>query len=301
MLKKLKKVIKKPEIILIYLLETKISRILSDKFFVKLKYRLMMKKKLNLDNPITFNEKLQWLKLYDRKDVYTDMVDKYEAKKYVSNIIGKEYIIPTLGVWNKFEDIDFQKLPKEFVLKCTHDSGGIIICKNKDEFNIKEAKNKIEKCMKRRYYYIHREWPYKNVKPRIIAEKYMANEEQPELIDYKFFCFNGKPEFIYVSEGMSNHKTAKISFADMNYEPTKFYRSDYKTFEILPEKPMHFNKMKELAQTLSSNSAFLRVDFYEINKKIYFSELTFYPNAGYIPFVPNEYDKILGEMMDLKK
>lgn len=299
MLKKIKKIIKHPKIILIYLLETKLSRILSDKFFLKLKYKLMMGKRLNLKNPITFNEKLQWLKLYDRKQKYTNMVDKYEAKKYVANIIGKEYIIPTLGIWEKFEDIDFEKLPNKFVLKCTHDSGGIIICNDKSKIDIKKAKIKIEKCMKRKYYYVHREWPYKNVKPRIIAEKYMANEIQQDLIDYKFFCFNGEPEYMYVSEGMSDHKTAKMGFVDMNYEPTNFYRSDYKTFEEFPEKPSNFNKMVELAKILSRDTYFLRVDFYEINKKIYFSELTFYPNAGYIPFVPIEYDKILGDMINL--
>lgn len=284
---------------IVILFDKLILRFLNDEHYLKIKYKIEMGKKLNLNNPKTFNEKLQWLKLNDRKDIYTTMVDKYEAKKYVSNIIGKEYIIPTLGIYDKFDDIDFEKLPNQFVIKCTHDSGGSIICKDKSKFNKEQAKNKINKCLKKNFYNNFREWPYKNVKPRIIIEKYMATEEQRELIDYKFFCFNGEPKFIYVSEGLSNHKTAKISFADMNYKKTDFYRKDYQQFEELPLKPINFEKMKELASKLSRNITFIRVDFYEIEGKIYFGELTFFPNAGFIPFCPERYDKILGDMLIL--
>ena len=270
--------------------------------FLNLKYKKIFGKKLNLKDPQTFNEKLQWLKLYDRKDIYTTMVDKYESKKYVANIIGEKYIIPTLGIYDKFDDIDFEKLPNQFVIKCTHDSGGMVICKDKKIFNIKKAKEKINKCLKRNFYYNSREWPYKNVKPRIIVEEYMEDQKQKgELIDYKFFCFNGVPEFLYVSEGLSNHKTAKISFVDMDYKRTNFYRKDYEQFKELPLKPTKFEKMKELAKELAKDTTFLRVDFYEINENIYFSELTFYPNAGFIPFYPEEYDKILGDMLELPK
>lgn len=274
---------------------------LEDELYIKLCYTARVGRKLNLNSPQTFNEKLQWLKLYDRNPEYTKMVDKHEAKKYVANIIGEEYIIPTLGVWEKFEDIDFNKLPNQFVLKCTHDSGGLVICKDKTKLNIEEAKKKISKSLKRNYYYYGREWPYKNVKPRIIAEEYMATAKQKELIDYKFFCFNGEPKFLYVSEGLSNHATAKISFTNMNYEKTDFYRRDYKPFELLPQKPMNFDKMKELAEKLSKNIPFLRVDFYEIEGKIYFGELTFFPCSGYIPFEPEEWDQKLGDMLELPK
>lgn len=275
---------------------------LKDEMFLNLKYKKIFGKKLNLKDPQTFNEKLQWLKLYDRKDIYTTMVDKYESKKYVANIIGEKYIIPTLGIYDKFDDIDFEKLPNQFVIKCTHDSGGMVICKDKKIFNIKKAKEKINKCLKRNFYYNSREWPYKNVKPRIIVEEYMEDQKQKgELIDYKFFCFNGVPEFLYVSEGLSNHKTAKISFVDMDYKRTNFYRKDYEQFKELPLKPTKFEKMKELAKELAKDTTFLRVDFYEINENIYFSELTFYPNAGFIPFYPEEYDKILGDMLELPK
>lgn len=273
----------------------------SDKYFIQKKYFLKTGKKLMLDNPITFNEKIQWLKLNDRNPRYTQMVDKYEAKKYVSSIIGDEYIIPTIGIYDSVENIDFEKLPKEFVIKCTHDSESTIICKDKYNTDLNELKQRISKKLKTNYYYRCREWPYKNVKPRIITEKYMATENQKELIDYKFFCFNGNPKFIYVSQGLSDHSTARISFANMNYEIEKFKRKDYKPFATLPKKPVNFEKMKELARILSKEIPFLRVDFYEINQKIYFSELTFYPGGGFIPFDPDEYDKVLGKMLELPK
>ena len=298
---KIIKYIKKPLNVLLYLMNKNFFKWIPDKKYIKIKYKLEMNKKLNLQNPQMFNEKLQWLKLYDRNPAYTKMVDKYEAKKYVADIIGREYIIPTLGVWEKFEDIDFSKLPNQFVLKCTHDSGGLVICRDKSKLNMKEARRKINKSLKRNYYLIHREWPYKKVRPRIIAEKYMATYKQKELIDYKFFCFNGEPKFLYVSEGLSNHENARISFANMNYEKTEFYRKDYRPFDKLPDKPTNFDKMKELSKKLSKNIPFIIVDFYEVNGQIYFGELTFFPCSGFIPFEPEEWDRKLGDMLKLPK
>lgn len=298
--KKIKKVIKNP-LWMIAFLNNRGIHLLKDKIYLRLLYKLEMGDKLDIQNPKTFNEKLQWLKLYDRNPEYTKMVDKYEAKKYVSNIIGEEYIIPTLGVWEKFEEIDFNLLPNQFVLKCTHDSGGLIICKDKNILNIKSSKKLINKCLKNKFYYSGREWPYKNVKPRIIAEQYMATYKQKELIDYKFFCFNGEPKFLYVSEGLSNHENARISFVNMNYEKTEFYRKDYRPFDKLPNKPTNFDKMKELSKELSKNIPFIRVDFYEVNGQVYFGELTFFPCSGFIPFVPEEWDRKLGDMLKLPK
>lgn len=272
---------------------------MSDETYLKLRYNCIMGKKLNLDNPVTYNEKLQWLKLYDRKPEYTKMVDKYEAKKYVANIIGEEYIIPTLGVWDNVNDIDFDTLPNQFVLKCTHDSGGLVICKDKAELDIENAKNTLNHFLNRNFYSVHREWPYKDVKPRIIAEKYMEDESKTDLKDYKFFCFNGEPKLLYISEGLSDHSTAKISFADMDYNIAEFKRNDFKPFYELPKKPVNFEKMKELAKVLSKDRAFIRVDFYEIHKKIFFGELTFFPCSGYLPFDPKEYDKVLGDWITL--
>lgn len=300
-MKKLRKIkYIQPKKILIMLSNKYPFKIVDDKKYIEMKYYLTMNKELNLENPETFNEKLQWLKLYDRNPEYTNMVDKYEAKKYVANIIGEEYIIPTLGVWEKFEDIDFEKLPNQFVLKPIHTSGNVFICKDKNKIDYKKLKKEVNQWLKRKYYYLHREWPYKNVKPKIIAEKYMGTTKQKELIDYKFFCFNGTPRYMYISEGLINHSTAKMSFVDMNYN-LSFSRNDYKTFERLPPKPINFEKMQELAKSLSNGIPFIRVDFYEIEGKIYFGELTFYPGAGYIPFEPEEYDKILGDMLELPK
>lgn len=427
---------------------------MSDAIYLKLIYQLKMGKKLNLRNPKTFNEKLQWLKIHDRNPLYTTMVDKFEAKKYVADIIGEEHIIPTLGVWDSFDDIDFDVLPKQFVLKCTHDSGGLVICRDKAKLDKNTARMKIERSMKHNYFWMGREWPYKNVKPRIIAEKYMENAATKELRDYKFFCFdgmakcmkrdfdrfvehhanyynnngnllkfgeaicspvydadvslpetfpqmkefveklnaekpflradfydvegnvyfgeltfypatglgqftseerdmklgkwlpvpgnsggyvlglndciirftrngrendkitlaktigltdykfycfNGKPRYLYISKGLENHETACISFLTLDWKLAEFGRSDYRPFETLPEKPKNYDKMLKICGMLAEKAgAFLRVDLYEINEKIYFSELTFSPCSGLMPFQPVEWDEQLGSFLDLK-
>ncbi|WP_105618958.1 ATP-grasp fold amidoligase family protein [Vallitalea okinawensis] len=280
-----------------------IGRMIPDKNYIMIMYRLRARKHLNLDTPMSFNEKLQWLKLYDRKPVYTSMVDKHEAKGYVKDKIGEEHIIPTLSVWESFDDIDFSKLPDQFVLKCTHDSGGLVICRDKSCLDVDEARKKINKCLKRNFYYVGREWPYKNVKPRIIAEKYMVDGQESEhdigLTDYKFFCFNGKPKFLYVSKNLTNHTYARISFATLDWKLSPFYRNDYQPFKELPEKPKCFEEMICLAEKLSQGMKFLRVDLYEVKGKVYFSELTFCPCNGLFPFEPPEWDYKLGEMIDL--
>ena len=276
-----------------------VKKCIPDKIYLKILYKKLMNEKLNLKTPQTFNEKLQWLKLYDRKNIYTTMVDKYEAKKYVANLIGEQYIIPTLGIYDRSDDIDFEELPEQFGIKCTHDSGGLVICKNKSELDLKGCKKKITKCLKRNYYFTGREWPYKNVKPRILIEEFMKNENESSLKDYKFYCFNGEPKYLYVSEGLDNHSTAKISFFDMDFEFAGFYRDDYQPFDRKPNKPINFGKMKEISRILSENIPFLRVDLYEINGKIYFSELTFTPCAGFMPFNPKEYDKKLGQLLKI--
>lgn len=277
------------------------SKLIPDKLYLKLKYRSKTGKKLDFKNPKTFNEKLQWLKLYDRKDIYTTMVDKSEAKKYVADIIGKEYIIPTIGVYDKFEDIDFKELPKQFVIKCTHDSGGLVICKNKDQLDIDEAREKITDCLKKNYYWRGREWPYKNVRPRILVEKYMEDKSSKTMRDYKFFCFDGKPEIMYLSEGLENHKTARMSFYDMNMHLVDCRRSDYRPLEYIPERPKNFEKMKEFSAILSEDIPHLRVDWYEINGKLYFGELTFTTCSGIIPFADENWDRRLGDFIRLKE
>ena len=270
---------------------------LSDRAYIKLFYFAHMGKKLNIDSPQTFNEKLQWLKLHDRKPIYTTMVDKYAAKKYVAGIIGDEYIIPTFGVWDRFDDIDFDSLPEKFVLKCTHDSGGLVICRDKSKLDLVGAKKKIQKSLKRNYYLTGREWPYKDVKPRILAEKYIENLNG--LIDYKFYCFDGKPEFLYISQGLEDHSTARISFLTLDWQFATFQRGDYRPFEELPKKPVCFEKMIEIAKMLSNGHAFLRVDLYEIDGHVFFSELTFSPCSGCMEFKPEEWDRKTGELLHL--
>ena len=297
----IKRAIKSPEKIIlniIYRLEI-FTKKMSDEKYLKMLYFVVFHKKLNLNKPRSFNEKLQWLKINDRKDMYTLMVDKYEAKKYVSNIIGNEYIIPTLGIYDKFEDIDFDKLPNQFVIKCTHDSGNVIVCNNKKTFDFNLAKKKINKSLKKDYYLVNREWPYKNVKKRIIIEKFMKNNNGSQLIDYKFYCFNGIPKYLYVSEGLTNHSTAKIDFLDINFERAPFGRCDFSHYDKLPDKPHNYNQMIKLCEKLSKNMSFIRVDFYEINNHIYFSELTFTPCGGFMIFNPKEWDEKLGELIDL--
>ena len=270
-----------------------------DPLYLRLRYLFVMKKVLHLKNPVTYNEKLQWLKLNDRKDIYTTMVDKYEAKRFVSDRIGEEYIIPVLGVWNSFDEIDFESLPERFVLKCTHDSGGLVIVKDKSKLDLDSAKKKIEKCLKKNYYYCGREWPYKNVKPRILAEVYMEDAKTSELRDYKFFCFNGKAKALFVaSERQKEDEETKFDFFDMEYNHLPI-RNGHPNAEIPPEKPMNFDRMRELAEILSEGIPHLRVDFYEVDGKIYFGELTFTHWNGMTPFEPEEWDETFGSWIEL--
>lgn len=296
-LDKIKSILKYPQIILL-LLDKKRIITLPDKKYLEYQYKRIFNKNLDLENPKTFNEKLQWLKLNDRNPKYVKMVDKYEAKKYVQDIIGKEYIIPTLNVYNSFEEIDFDELPKQFVMKCTHDSGGLIICKDKSKFNYKKAKKKINTCLKRNYFYYWREWPYKNIKPRIIIEKFMEEEKNEDLTDYKFMCFNGKVHYSFVCLNRNSESGLNVDFYDINWNKMNFERH-YKNSNVILEKPKNYALMIELAEKLSKNIKFLRVDFYEINGKVYFGELTFYPGSGFEEFTPEEWDKKLGDLIVL--
>lgn len=281
---------------------------LSDEAFVKRYYKYRMGKKLNLKEPKTFNEKMQWLKLYHHKNEFINMVDKFEVKKWVASVIGEQYIIPTLGIWNNFDEIDFESLPNQFVLKCTHDSGGLVICRDKTNFDVKSAEHKIKFCLKKNFYNLSREWPYKFVVPRIIAEPFISNgidtldNIADGLIDYKFFCFNSIPRILYVSKGLENHKTAKISFLDMNGREMPFHRSDYESFGYEINLPSNFSDMKSVAKKLASSidSPFVRIDLYSVNEQVLFSEITFTPCGGTLPFEPAEWDEKLGNWICIK-
>ena len=273
----------------------------SDRQYLKYWFKNKMGYYPDLDNPKTFNEKLQWLKLYYRKPILTTLVDKYAVKKYVADKIGEEYIIPTLGVWNSFDEIDFNSLPNQFVLKCTHDSGGLVICKDKSKLDIQAAKAKIERSLATDFYKLGREWPYKNVKPRIIAEKYMEDESGYELKDYKFFCFNGKCEFFKID--FDRQKSHHANYFNCACELMPFGEvicpPDYNRELKMPSNIGEMtNKAEQIASSI--NNAFVRIDLYNINGQIYFGEITFYPASGVGKFEPDEWDLKLGELIDLQ-
>ena len=270
---------------------------LQDKQFLKLRYWLEMERRLNLEPPQTFNEKLQWLKLYDRNPEYVKMVDKYEVRKYIAEKIGEEYLIPLLGVWDSFDEIDFEKLPNQFVLKCTHDSGGLVICKDKSRLDIAKTKKKINKCLKRNFYYITREWPYRNVKPRIIAEQYMVPESGADIADYKVHNFNGKSGLVLVCDGRFSPEGLTEDFYDISWNHMNIKRPDIPNKQKQHQRPATLEKMIELSEILAKDIPFVRTDFYEIDGKIYFGEITFFPASGMKAFVPEKWDYKFGGMI----
>lgn len=299
-LKKIRNYIYNPQILKRVVLNHLGSLIKDDATFIKLKWKVSdMQYPLNLENPKTFSEKLQWLKLHDRKPIYTIMVDKVEAKKYVASIIGEEYIIPTIAVWNSVDEIDWNVLPSQFVMKCSHDSGGIVICKDKSKLNKRKATEIMRKGLKRRYFWQNREWPYKDVTPRIIVEEYMEDKETNELRDYKFFCFDGVVKALFIaSERQKKGEETKFDFFDENYNHLPIING-HPNAAVIPQKPIRFEDMKVLASKLSKGFPHLRVDFYEMNGKIYFGELTFSHWSGMVPFEPVEWDYKLGEWIIL--
>lgn len=280
---------------------SRLGFIFSDKLYITLQYRLTMGQWPDLDNPMTFNEKLQWLKLNNRKPEYTTMVDKYAVKDYVAKVIGERYIIPTLGLWNKPEEIDWNLLPEQFVLKCTHDSGGLVICKDKYKLDKEAAIAKIKKSLSTDYYKMGREWPYKNVQRRIIAEQYLEPDALThDLPDYKFFCFHGVVKMVYVATGRQEG-VSRIDFFDNNFKHLQITQGQHQNALITPVKPKHYDEMLQLAEKLSQNIPHVRVDFYEVNNRVYFGELTFFSQNGTAPFHPEEWDYRIGEWLDLKE
>jgi len=254
-------------------------------------------KRLNIDNPSTYNEKVQWLKLYDRNPFYGTISDKYAVRKYITETIGEEYLIPLLGVWDNVDDIVFDDLPDSFVLKCTHGSGSNIICDNKNDLDYEEAKKKLKKWIKKNWYWFGREWPYKSIKPKIIAEKYMADESGVELKDYKLYCFNGEPKLIQVSfDRFVGHK---LNFYDTDWNnlPILFIFPSDPNAPI--KKPARLDEMLEISRKFSKGLPHIRVDFYSIENELYLGELTLYPASGYGDFTPDKWDAEIGSWIDL--
>lgn len=273
----------------------------NDRIYLQMMFRLMMHRRLSLDNPQTFNEKLQWLKLYNRKPEYTKMVDKNAVKQYVANIIGEQYIIPTLGLWEHFDDIDFGALPQQFVLKTTHGGGGIgiVLCQNKDFLDKKKAKQNLEKELKVDIYSTYREWPYKNVPHRIIAEKLLvsAKGEIGSLNDYKFFCFNGRVRIFKVDYNRFVDHRANYYDREGNLLP--FGEADLPPQKIQGLITPNIKTMIDLAEKIAQGISFLRVDFYDVDGKIYFGETTFYPASGLGRFTDDKWDEKMGEWLRL--
>ena len=274
-----------------------LSRLIrNDELYIKLRYFSGMKKFPDLQHPRTYNEKLQWLKLNDKHTEYTRLVDKYAVKEYIEKLNWGGKTIPTLGVWDRFDDIDFAQLPNQFVLKTTHDSGGIVIVKDKGKMDMQKARKKLEKSLQRKYFLMSREYPYKDVKPRIIAEKFMVDESGTELKDYKFFCFNGEVKFLFVATDRPFDTRFDFFDADFNHLPFK-QGHPWAKKEI--KKPANFEEMKRAAAALSKGMPHVRVDLYNINGEIYFGELTFFHFSGVVPFEPAEWDEKIGDYLNL--
>ena len=271
-----------------------------DEMYLRLLFRGEMKRWPDLKTPRTYNEKLQWLKLHDRRPLYTQLVDKYAVRRYVAERIGGEYLIPLVGgPWDSFDEIDFDALPEKFVLKCTHDSGGLVICRDKRTLDREKACRRISQSLQQNFYYHNREWPYKDVRPRIIAEAYMEDASTSELRDYKFFCFGGEPKMLFVaSDRQTAGEETKFDFFDMDYNHLDL-RNGHPNAAVPPEKPAQFGLMRELAQKLSQGIPHVRVDLYEVNGRVYFGEMTFYHWSGMVPFDPPEWDERLGSWITL--
>ncbi len=278
----------------------RLSFLFPDKMYLKMKYRLLMGKKLDLKNPKTYTEKLQWLKLYNRKPEFTVMVDKYLAKKYVADKIGEEYIIPTLGVWDSPKEINFDKLPDQFVLKCNHNSGlGMCICKDKSKLDIEKVERELRKGLKQDYYLTGREWPYKDVPRKIIAEKFLINEgsHSSDLPDYKFYCFDGEVKVVLIAT--NRFTTHNFNYVDVDYNPISLISTEGEPNKELENKPECWDKMLEIARILSKDIIHVRVDLYTSCGKIYFGELTFFDASGYDDFGSKEWNERLGSWIKL--
>lgn len=287
------KYIKNPYRIFVLLGSKGKLKFIPDKLYLALLYKGYTGKRLDIERPKTYNEKLQWLKINDRNPNYSLMVDKYEVREYISMEIGEKYLIPIFGVYEKFEDINFEELPNEFVLKCTHDSGSVIICRDKNTFDVKRARKKINKWLKRNYFYSGREWPYKNLKPRIICEKFLEDD----IIDYKIMCFNGEPKLIQVHQNrnQSNHT---IDFYTTDWEKTEIKRRDHPSGSLI-KKPNNLDEMLNISRILSKGEIHVRIDLYEVNGKIYFGEKTYYSASGFANFEKEEHNELLGSWIKL--
>ena len=275
-------------------------RFLPDKAYIKLYYRFRVGRKLNIKNPTTLNEKLQWMKFNYRFPLQSIVSDKLLVRDYVADKIGEEFLIPLIGTWEKFDDIDFEMLPEKFVLKCNHDSGGLVVCTDKRKLNHREARNKIEKSLKSNFFYIGREYQYRNIKPRIICEQFISDNGKVPT-DYKIYCFNGIPDVILVCRDRFSKNTHRASylFFDQNWNFLPLDKGDDELGEVDVAKPKNLDKMIEIARKLSEDFLFARIDLYNIDGRIYFGEITLSPNSGFDPDIKYETDLMFGEKLKI--
>lgn len=271
---------------------------LSDQAYLSIMYRAKLGKKLNLKTPKTFNEKMQWMKLYHRDPIYSSMVDKYEVKQIVATKIGAEHIVPVVGgPWQSVDEIDFDSLPDQFVVKTTHDCGGVRICKDKKSFDRNSAAAFLNRHMQRNYYLTCREWPYKNIVPRLFAEAYISDQTNPVLPVYKIFCFEGQPRVVQAIRN-DKQKDETIDYFDTQWNKLDL-RQNFPNSPVLPDRPENLDTMLDIARKLSQGHAFIRIDLYEANGCVYFSEYTFYSDAGFAEFHPDHWDETLGSWINL--
>ena len=276
----------------------KCPHLMSDKFYLSVLWKMKMGYELDWKHTKTFNEKLQWLKLYDRNPLYTTLVDKYRVKQWVTEKIGEQYVIPTLAVYNSVDEIDLDKLPEKFVLKCNHDSGSVVICKDKSTFNLKTAKRKLDTALKKNFYWEAREWPYKNVKRCVFAEHFLEEPNSDDMIDYKMMVFHGKVKCSFTCTNRRSKEGPHVTFYDTGWEKMPFER--HYPAEVEPiQKPVSYGQMVDFAERLSESVPFSRVDFYEIKGIPYFGEITLYPGGGFEEFSPVKWDYEIGEWIKL--
>ena len=298
---KILKYLKNPFLIYSFVASKGFTRLVPDETHLKLMYRAHIGRKPDLINPRTFNEKIQWLKLHNRNPDYVNLVDKYEVKKWVSEKIGSEYLASTYACWDSIADIDIAGLPKQFVLKTNHDCGGVVICRDRETFDIASAKLKLKKHLRTNYFWGGREWPYKGVKPLVFAEQFLGSETSEtgssEFVDYKFMCFSGRVRCIFTCTGRESGDL-RVDFFDNNWNHLPFQRH-YSNADIIPSAPENLSFMLEAAEILAAGIPFVRVDFYEIESKPYFGEMTFYPGSGFEEFTPDYWDLKLGDWIEL--
>lgn len=296
---KFAKVIRNPWLVYNYAASKGLTDWVPDELHLKAMYRATMGKRLNLEDPVTFNEKLQWLKIHDRNPLYTTLVDKYRVKQWVADRIGEEHVTPTYAMWEHVEDIDISGLPERFVLKTNHDCGGVVICRNRAAFDLGAAKEKMAEHLKTNYFWRTREWPYKDVAPCIFAEEYLDSGESGDLHDFKILCFDGEPKFIELHKGrFSQHSQ---DWYDVNWNKLDIPQPGLLQSSEPDEPPVCLDKMVNLSRVLASGIPHVRVDWYVTDGRLLFGEMTLYDGAGFDGFERPGDDLMLGSMIDLNK